>query len=210
MCVLDGRAGRESELLQATSTDAGRVCRVVPACALPSTSCHPSCSSIVLNLATAHATLGRCNRGVCVGLCVCCERALAVVRVRLGGCMLTCGSIRWGCWSRCPARGFQQCLPCLVPRLQSRDCLLHCGQWSWTASRADHHSALLNLSLHSCTSGCKLFALQRNVVEKGAGVLTADCAPSWVMQGRWSSSGVGATTRRVQHTQGSHIGSASH
>ena len=45
MCVLDGRAGRESELLQATSTDAGRVCRVVPACALPGTSCRPSCSS---------------------------------------------------------------------------------------------------------------------------------------------------------------------
>jgi hypothetical protein len=169
--VRQGRVGggwRESELLQALSKDAGRVCRVVPACALPGTSCHPSCSSIVLNLATAHATLGRCNRGVCVGLCVCCERALAVVRVRLGGCMLTCGSIRWGCWSRCPARGFQQCLPCLVPRLQSRDCLLHCGQWSWTASRADHHSGFLHSS--TCPSTAARAA--------------ASCSPSNVMLSR--------------------------
>jgi len=117
--------------------------------------------------------------------------------------VLTCGSMRWGCWSRCPARGFQQFLPCLAPRLHlgTACCTAGSGPGPPAVQTIIMHS-ILNLSLHSRTSGCKLFALQRNVVEKGAGVLAADCAPSWVMQGRWSSSGVGATTRRVQHTQG--------
>ena len=84
--------------------------------------------------------------GECVWGCVCehCERALAVVRVRLGGCMPTCGSMRWGCWSRCPARGFQLCLPCLAPRL-------HLGTACCTAGSGPGPPAVQTIILHSST-----------------------------------------------------------
>ena len=99
---------------------------------------------------------------VCGVVCVCCERALAVVRVRLGGCMLTCGSMRWGCWSRCPARGFQQFLPCLAPRL-------HLGTACCTAGSGPGPPAVQTIILHSST--CPSTAARA----------AASCSPSNVM-----------------------------
>ena len=76
--------------------------------------------------------------------------------------VLTCGSTRWGCWSRCPARGFQQCLPRLAPRL-------HLGTACCTAGSGPGPPAVQTIILHSST--CPSTAARA----------AASCSPSNVM-----------------------------
>ena len=70
--------------------------------------------------------------------------------------------MRWGCWSRCPARGFQQFLPCLAPRL-------HLGTACCTAGSGPGPPAVQTIILHSST--CPSTAARA----------AASCSPSNVM-----------------------------